>query len=117
MLAHLLFLALFVVKQSLDTIVLIIDVDGFRINSNFLCTELGVLNVMTRKVSSFFFEIGVYRYSDLGPKANERINFLTHYWLGYPNADIFPRKVMVGDYKQDMSYEHISIYKHCSKSA
>ena len=45
----------------------IIDMDGFRIQKQFLCKELGLLKVGKDTASSFFFDIGV-RWSDLDEK-------------------------------------------------
>ena len=51
----------------MENVVGIIDMDGYRIQKQFLCKELGLLKVGEDTASSFFFDIRV-RSSDLDEK-------------------------------------------------
>ena len=51
----------------------IMDMDGFTIETRFLCKELRVLKVGADTASSFFFDIGV-RWNDLNIRMREAAN-------------------------------------------
>ena len=59
----------------MNSIVGIIDVDGFTIQKKWHCKELGTLRVCEYVTTSYFFNIGV-RWSDLCEKIKRSCKFV-----------------------------------------
>ena len=63
----------------MDHIIAIIDMDGFPVQNNFLCKELGILKVGEQQARSFFFDIGFHGYKQLDPKDRKTCRYVSKY--------------------------------------
>ena len=64
--------------SAMENIITILDMDGFRINKKFYCTEAGILEVGQDVANSFFFDIGhVFGIQTIGDNNITEVNIFS----------------------------------------
>ena len=62
----------------MNNIIAIIDLDGFTVNKQFLCRELGIIQVGQETGTSYRFDIGI-RWADLSSKDRKACMYVSRY--------------------------------------
>ena len=122
----------YILYSTMENIVGVMDMDGFRIQKRFFCKELGLLKVGDDTASSFFFNIGV-RWSDLDEKdtrcckylIRKSRNFRWEYlvaqrltlWWHWKSWSLIFTKAYKGmeSRRWHIREESLSAYHHCAK--